>query len=225
MVFLPQVEAAIAALRERDGSTGQQIQTFLEQNYKTKFDKDAEQQLRAILQYGCRRCERRPWKLAKWKVRGQVERNPVQDLVLKIDEFDELMYGNMRKNKKCSEEELDRVVFHYFNTKEPIEYPGGLDDTFQRDDHFHAIIAPFGTKFIIDKYGAGVWAQMMVKVYDVNGSNASWGANFEMIGQLVQGYQEVASMYTAHCDYKPGGNGAKKAEEEFIQHSGDDEKQ
>ena len=50
---------------------------------------------------------------------------------------------------------------------------------------------------------------------------ASWGANFE----LVQGYQEVASMYTAHCDYKPGGNGAKKAEEEFIQHSGDDEKQ
>ena len=206
------MEAAIAALRDRDGSTGQQIQTFLETNYKTTFDKGVEGQLHRHLRYNCHRCSKGAWKIAKWKVRDRAERKPVEQ---QINEYDELMFGNMRKNKKCSVAALDRVVFHYFNTTEPIQYPGGLDATSGRDDHFHAIIAPFGTKFLLEKYGAGVWAQMMAKVYDVNGSNASWGANFEMIGRLVQGYQEVASMYQAHCDYKPGGNGAKGAKEEF----------
>ena len=133
------------------------------------------------------------WKIAKWKVRDRAEKPVVHQLV---KDYDELMFGSMRKNKKCSVQELDQVVFKYFNSpNEPIQSHCGLDPTCGRDDHFHAIIAPFGTKFLLAKYGAGVWAQMMVKVYNVDGSNASWAANFEMIGQLVQGYQEVASMY------------------------------
>ena len=233
MVFFTQVKAAIVALRERDGSAGQQIQSFLEQKYEMKFDMDAQRRLRAILSNsfdghlphsarvkgGKKPPRSQRWKWKKWEVRPPLTQrlDPVQNLNTTTKEFDELMYGDMLKNKKCSEEQLDKIVFHYFNTKKPIEYPEELPfkSTFRRDDHFHAIIAPFGTKFLLDKYGAGVCAQMMVKVYDVDNSNARWAANFEMIGQLVQGYQEVASMYKAHCDYKPGGSGAKSAANDF----------
>ena len=96
MVFLRQVEAAIAALRDRDGSTGQQIQTFLETNYKTTFDKGVEGQLHRHLRYNCHRCSKGAWKIAKWKVRDRAEKPVVHQLV---NDYDELMFGSMRKNK------------------------------------------------------------------------------------------------------------------------------